>query len=173
MNARLLLVIPLLALNLTACGEDDDTGEPKTDDTGPVEDTGPSEDCQPVSWSDGDSGTYVVNSAGDDHVKHHFDMPENVHKLIVTGTWECDWTMEMDVGIGFCPHSGTSYIEDYNSDGEIVLETTPDMVNAGDTVFEANVQWFNHFGLNMAVGGPEDGETCEYAMEALACTMVE
>lgn len=173
MNARLLLAIPLLALNLTACGEDDDTGEPKTDDTGPVEDTGPSEDCQPVSWSDGDSGTYVVNSAGDDHVKHHFDMPENVHKLIVSGTWDSDWTMELDAGIGFCPHSGTTYAETYDTGGSLSLELTPDLVEAEAAVFEAGVQWFAHFGLNMPVGGPEDGATAQYTVSAEACTWVE
>ncbi len=175
MNARLLsLALPLFALSLAACDEEEDNKDttPETEDT-QVEDTGPEEDCQPVDWSDGSSGTYVVNSAADDHVKHHFDIPENVHRLVVTGSWECDWTMEMDVGIGYCPHSGDSYVEDYNASGEITLEATPEMVNEGDEVFEAGVQWFNHFGLNMPVGGPADGETCEYAMEALACTWVQ
>ena len=167
MNARfLLLALSLCALSLAACGEE----EEKTEDTGPFEDTGPTEDCQPIEWANGDSGTYVVNSAGDDHVKHHFMMPENIHKLTVTGSWECDWTMEMDVGIGNCPHSGTSYAEDYNADGAITLDLTPDLVDETAEVFEADTQWFNHFGLNMPVDGPADGETCEYAMEATGCT---
>jgi hypothetical protein len=169
MNARLLLVLPL-ALSI-ACGEEEKTDDTQLDDTG-SEDTGPVEDCQPVSFSDGDSGTYVVNSAGDDHVKHHFDMPENVHKLIVSGTWDSDWTMELDAGIGFCPHSGTTYAETYDTGGSLSLELTPDLVEAEAAVFEAGVQWFAHFGLNMPVGGPEDGATAQYTVSAEACTWV-
>ena len=172
MNARLLLVLPLVALTLTACfEEEDDTDDTKTDDT-QVEDTGPVEDCQPITFSDGDSGTYVVNSAADDHVKHHFDMPEGVHKIIVSGAWDTDWNMELDAGIGFCPHSGTTYAETYDATGEISLELTPDLVDGSAETFEAGVQWFAHFGLNMAVGGPDDGETAEYGVAAEACTMV-
>ncbi len=172
MNARFLLVLPLLATSLIACGEDEeDPKDTDTEDT-QVEDTGPVEDCQPVSFTDGDGGTYVVNSAGDDHVKHHWDMPADVHKLIVGGTWDSDWTMELDAGIGYCPHSGTTYAEDYNADGEVVLELTPDLVDAGAEVFEADVQWFAHFGLNMPVGGPADGETAGYTVWAEACTWV-
>lgn len=170
MNAKLILVLPLVALNLTACGDDDDTA--KTDDT-QVEDTEPVEDCQSVDFTDGSGGTYTVASAYDDHVKHHFDMPEGVHRLVVTGTWDTDWNMELDAGIGFCPDSGTSYAEDYNATGELTIEVTPDMVDAGVETFTGGVQWFAHFGLNMQVGGPDDGETAQYGMEALACTWVQ
>jgi len=172
MNARLLLVLPLVVLNLTACGDDEDSGDPKTDDT-QAEDTGPVEDCQPVEWSDGSSGTFVRNASADDDVKHHFDMPEGAHKLIVSGTWEAEWNMELDAGIGFCPDSGTTYAEDANSDGLVTLELTPDMVDAGTETFSAGVQWFAHFRLDMQVGGPADGETTPYTFEALACTWVE
>ncbi len=172
MNARLLLVLPLVAFTLTACGDDEDSGDPKLDDT-QVEDTGPVEDCQPIEYSDGSGGTYTVNSNADDHVKHHFDMPEGVHKLIVSGTWDTDWNMELDAGIGFCPDSGTTYDEDYNASGEVVLELTPDLVDAGVDTFTGGVQWFAHFGLNMQAGGPADGETAEYTVGAQACTWVE
>ncbi len=171
MDARLLLALPFFAFAI-ACGEADDTEEPKTDDT-QSEDTGPVEDCQPVEFSDGDGGTYTVASNYDDHVKHHFSMPEGVHKLIVGGTWDTDWTMELDAGIGFCPDSGTTYAESYNSDGEVILELTPDMVVADATTFDAGAQWFAHFGLYMQVGGPEDGETAAYTVYAEACTLVE
>ena len=175
MNARLLvLVLPVFALSLAACDEEEKTDDtaPDTEETG-IEDTGPVEDCQQVGWTDGSGGTYLVNSAADDHVKHHWDMPENAHKIIVVGTWDSDWTMELDAGIGYCPHSGTTYHEDYNATGEVAYEVTPDAVNASDAVFEAGVQWFAHFGLNMPVGGPDDGETAEYALDVQACTWVE
>jgi hypothetical protein len=168
MTLRLFAALPLLALPLVACDEDKDEPE----DTNPPEDTGPVEDCQPVDWTDGSGGTYTVNSAADDHVKHHWDMPENVHRLEVSGSWDTDWTMELDAGIGYCPHSGQSYAESYDASGTVTIEVTPDMVTEGDEVFEAGVQWFAHFGLNMPVGGPEDGSTAQYTMEALACTWV-
>jgi hypothetical protein len=172
MNARLLLVIPLLALQLTACGEDDDTGEAKTDDT-ESQDTDPVEDCVTVQWSDGNSGTFVRNSAADDDVKHHWDMPADVHKLIAKVTWDTEWNMAYDLGTGFCPHSGVSYISESSATGEISFELLPGAVTEGAEVFDADVQWFAHMRLDMQVGGPDDGEQTPYSMEVLACTWAE
>jgi len=174
MNARLLaLALPLTVLALTGCPKDDtdDTEPTDTDDTstGDTEDTDPLADCVPISWTDGNGGQYTVNSAGDDHVKHHFNMPENTARLVLTTTWDTDWNMQVKAGIGGCPHSGTVYADDYNANGSITLEVFPGDVEEGATTFTAGTQWFNHIELYMVADAPADGETTVYAMDGLAC----
>jgi hypothetical protein len=172
MNARLLLVLPVFALNLSACGEEEGDDTAKTDDT-QVEDTGPVEDCQPVAWTDGNSGTWTRNSAADDDVKHHWNMPADVHKLVASVTWETEWNMAYDLGTGFCPHSGVSYISESSTTGEIAFELLPSAVSEGAEIFDADVQWFAHMKIDMQVGGPENGESTPYTMDVLACTWVQ
>lgn len=136
-------------------------------------DTDQAWDCEPVDWTDGSSGTYVVNSAADDHVHHHLDMPADTHRLIVTANWSTSWNMDLSVGIGWCSNSGISYAEGYADAGELSVELAPGMVDKGAEVFTEDIQWFAKLSLYMMVGAPDDGEAADYVIEALACTWVE
>ena len=119
-----LAVIPFLVL---ACGDD-------KEDTSLPEDTGPFETCTAASLDEGSTGTYVVNAGGDDHVKHHWYMPEGIDHIRATATWTADvaWLLEYAGGIGWCPHSGTTIGDAVEGDtGEIVLDLYP--VDVDDT----------------------------------------
>jgi hypothetical protein len=177
MNARLLLLaLPLTAL--LGCPEDKQDDTSPTDDTsdtgnGDTEDTDPNADCVPISWTDGNGGQYTVNSAADDHVKHHFRMPEGTARLVLTTTWDTAWNMQAKAGTGECPHSGTAYADDYNATGSITLELFPGDVEEGAETFTADTLWFSHLELYMVADAPADGETAVYAMDGLACPAAE
>lgn len=163
-------VLLVLGCSLLAC--DEDTGDPKdTADTG----TAPTEDCETVEFDDGSSGTYVVDSSADDHVKHHWYMPEGVDHLVVTGTWDTEeddsWVFELAVGTGTCPHSGTEYGGTEGSGGELVVELYPSDVEEGAETFTADEKWFAHFGLVDQTHS--DGDTTDYAFDVQACTAVD
>ncbi|MFH1469582.1 MAG: hypothetical protein ABIO70_34675 [Pseudomonadota bacterium] len=177
MNARLLLLsLPLTALALVGCPEEketDDTGTPTDTSDTSTEDTDTSDDCVPITWTDGNSGVYTVNSAGDDHLKHHFRMPEGAARLVLTTTWDTDWNMKATAGTGTCPHSGTAYADDYNATGSITLELLPGDVVEGAETFTADQQWFNHIEVYMVADPPEDGATANYTMEGMTCPPAE
>lgn len=160
----LILAIPLLA----ACPEEEK--ETETDVTDTDETDQPTEDCQAVELDEGATGTYTINSAGDDHVKHHFLMPEGANHIIATATWtETEWKMLLDLGIGFCPHSGTSMAQTTGEGGEVTLELwSTDLEEPLDS-FTADDQWFVHLGEDMPVN-PEDGSTSDYAFDVQVCT---
>lgn len=158
------LITATAALLLCACPEEEptDSGAADTGDTG-----APEEECVEVDFTDGSSGTYTIDSASDDHVKHHFDMPEGTTRLEATATWsETEWEMALDVGTGMCPHSGTSHVQVAGAGGELTAE-----VQASDLGLEAfapDETWFLHLGEDMPVD-PDDGSTSDYAVSALAC----
>lgn len=167
MNARLLLLV--LPLALTACPKDDsEPDDTEADDTS-TDDTGTGDGCFAVAFTDGDSGVYTVNSAADDHVKKHFDMPENVGSVTVTATWDTDWNMMAKIGTGECPHAGTVYADDYNATGTVTLTVTAGEVVEGATTFTAGQKWFAHLEIYELADPPADGSTANYTFAAEAC----
>ena len=157
-----LAVIPFLVL---ACGDD-------KEDTSLPEDTGPFETCTAASLDEGSTGTYVVNAGGDDHVKHHWYMPEGIDHIRATATWTADvaWLLEYAGGIGWCPHSGTTIGDAVEGDtGEIVLDLYPVDVDDTSTTFTFDEQWFVHIGL-ADYTEHANGESLDYAMDVQLCT---
>lgn len=155
----------ILVFALVGCPPDEektDDSATETGDTGPVDDG-----CTAFELNEGSTGTYTVNSAGDDHVKHHFDMPEGIARVKATVTWTTGWNMVWELGTGWCPHSGTSLCEVSGSEGTLSLDVTATDLVGTDT-FTADDQWFAHLGLDMMVG-PEDGETADYTMAVEVC----
>ena len=182
MRNNLFHLVPALLLiaGLVACGEEEDENPPgdTTDtpvdtndpiDTGETGDTGEpaaNEDCQAVSFPAGSSGTYTV-STGDDHVKHHFYMPADITHLIISPTWDTDWTMAVDVGVGTCPHSGTSYLSESGESGMVIDVYAADLSQYGyGDSFTENEQWFVHLGVASSVS---TGDTADYEIEVQAC----
>jgi len=128
------------------------------------------EDCIAITLDEGNSGTYTVDSTTDDHEKKHWEMPADIDHLVVTGTWsQTDWNMKLDVGEGWCPHSGTSYADAYDTGGELVIDLWASDLDGSPETFEEGNSWFAHFGLYTAAP-PPDGSTSEYAFDVQACT---
>jgi len=101
-----------------------------------------------VDFSDGSgTGLYSIPTDWallDLHQKFHIDMPTGVTEIMAIGQWyDVTWQMETDLGIGFCPDSGMTYIEQYDEGGQVVLNYTA----ADHSVAEfAEEQWFIHIG---------------------------
>ena len=155
----------LLALLAACTPEADDTGSPSVDDTGGEDTASP---CTEIALDEGSSGTYTVDSSGDDHVKHHWVMPEGQVLVAATATWDQpDWTMALGIGEGWCPHSGDEHASATGTGG--TLEVQYSAAEAGIDAFEADRQWFVHMGVDMPVVRPEDGETSAYTFAVLLC----
>ncbi len=123
-----------------------------------------SDDCQVLELEGGGSGSYTVSDGGDDHVKHHFAMPENVDALQVSVRWPDEsWKLKVDLGTGHCPHSGESIVSAEGT-GEAALE-----LKAADRQlerFEAGQKWFVH----LEASNPQQvGASAEYSVEVKAC----
>jgi Bacterial Ig domain len=101
-----------------------------------------------VDFSDG-SGTGLYSIPADWavldlHQKYHVDMPAGVTEIMAIGQWyDVTWQMETDLGIGFCPDSGMTYVEHYDEGGQVVLSYTAADHGAAEFVSE---QWFIHIG---------------------------
>jgi len=101
-----------------------------------------------VSFTDGaGSGLYTIPANWavlELHQKYHFDMPGGVTELMAIGQWYgLDWQMEVDLGIGFCPDSGVTQVEEFDAGGQIVVIYTA--ADHGVAEF-APEQWFLHIG---------------------------
>jgi len=95
------------------------------------------------------SGLYAIPADWADldlHQKFHFDMPAGTTEVMAIGQWfDTSWEMELDLGIGFCPHSGVTQIEQINGGGQIVLHYTA--ADHGVAEF-ASEEWFLHIGTS-------------------------
>jgi hypothetical protein len=103
-----------------------------------------------VTFSDGaGSGIYTIpqNWAELDlHKKFHFDMPAGITEIMAIGQWfDMGWEMEVDLGIGFCPHSGVTQVEQIDDGGQIVLHYTAADHGVAEFVVE---EWFLHIGTS-------------------------
>ncbi len=66
---------------------------------------------EPVTFIDGDSGKVTVPASGyiDQHLKFHWDMPDNVKGIIAGLCWDkTGFELELAVGLGACPDHGTT-----------------------------------------------------------------
>ena len=98
-----------------------------------------------ISWKAGNSGTVIVPTTGyvDQHLRYHWDMLAGVTKIITVLTWDKPgFKMELALGMGTCPHSGTTAIKKES-------ETSPLLVSYPETGTAALTtgQWFAHVQL--------------------------
>jgi hypothetical protein len=172
-------LLATLFLALAACPkEGEDTVDTDTDtdvdtdtDTDADTDTEPTEDCEFVELDEGADGTMTIDAAGEDDVKHHWDMPAGKTKVIGHVTWSNpDWKMALDLGEGFCPHSGTSHGRVVGEGGALDLELVA-MDVVGTETFDEGDQWFIHMGEAMPIN-PDDGETCDYTFTVELCAPI-
>jgi hypothetical protein len=97
------------------------------------------------------------------HVKHHWTTSANgAMRVIALMQWEVPaeqdmWQIKIDIGTGFCPHSGTTYA---TSD---IIDTSPMIFDATpDDSFPASTQLFVH----MQTANPYDhlGESLPFSI---------
>jgi len=97
-----------------------------------------------VIFDDGTgSDTMVVQDLlADNHHKFHWTMPEGVKKVISIVDWEnADWTMQVALGTGICPHHGTPAGDETSETTPVVYEWAPDT----GTVPSGTI-WYVHMG---------------------------
>jgi hypothetical protein len=94
-----------------------------------------------ATWLAGNSGTMTIKSGMDNHLKYHWNMPDSVKQVIAVLFWkEKGFKMELAVGTGTCPHSGTKALD-------IKGDDTPIHLVFGDGKTNLTVcQWFAHAG---------------------------
>jgi len=102
-----------------------------------------------VELTEGAEGTIVIpddfNGTQEIHVKHHWTSgDEGASRAIAILTWEVPedqdvWEFMLEIGSGFCPHTGTTYASSETLDASpIVFDATP------ETPLPANTQLFVH-----------------------------
>lgn len=94
-----------------------------------------------ATWLAGNSGTMTITSGMDNHLKYHWNMPDSVKQVIAVLFWkEQGFKMELAVGTGTCPHSGTKAMDTKGNDSPIHLVF-------GDGKANLTIcQWFAHAG---------------------------
>ncbi len=114
----------------------------------------------PVSLNEGASGSIEIPLIGanfvDTDVKHHWDMSNNVTKVMVNVTLSGpSRTIELSTGTGDCPHSGEMLASTTGS--EDMLSVTFE-AEANSTLQET--MWFCHLALSNQ--GSHRGDTINY-----------
>ncbi|MGA1821200.1 MAG: hypothetical protein ACMUIG_01580 [Thermoplasmatota archaeon] len=90
-------------------------------------------------------------------VKHHFDMPENITRIMVNVSWTgADWDLVLSTGTGDCPHSGVEMNSTRGSGRFLSVEYSCD-----DGLSEE--QWFCHLALDDP--GSHRGESISYVFD--------
>lgn len=97
-----------------------------------------------ASWKNGHSGTIIVPKTGyvDQHLKYHWDMPDGVKQVIGVLSWDKPgYELELALGTGTCPHSGTTAVKQ-------TAKVSPAVATFGDGKQAlTKVQWFAHVDL--------------------------
>jgi len=85
----------------------------------------------------------------DIHEKYHFDMPAGTTEIMAIGQWfDADWEFIVDIGTGFCPHSGTPITNLTDTGGQVIVHHTAADLSLTEYVQE---QWFLHIGHGPAM----------------------
>lgn len=106
-----------------------------------------------VELDEGAEGTMVIpddyDGTQETHVRHHWTTDEEpAARYVAFVAWEPDadqspWVMTLEMGTGFCPHTGTTYDTAAPDDESPVL-----LVSAPEDGFPATTQLFAHIGAN-------------------------
>lgn len=94
-----------------------------------------------ATWVDGNSGTMTIQTGVDNHLKYHWIMPDSIKQVIAVVFWkDTGYKMELAVGTGGCPHSGTTALS-------VKGDASPLHLVFGDGKSNLTVcQWFAHAG---------------------------
>lgn len=98
-----------------------------------------------VTWKDGNTGKVTVPASGyiDQHLKHHYEMPDGINKVIGVLGWDKPgFTLELMIGVGECPDNGTVAAKGESTSSPAAVEyATP-----SGTIPKA-AMWFSHVQL--------------------------
>lgn len=123
-------------------------------------------DCAELTFTEGASGSYTITEGGDDHVKHHFEMPEGKDALVVDVTWPDEaWTFDVAAGVGVCPHHGKTY-GTVEGTGSAHLYVPASAVAEDATSFPMSESWYVHLG---AKGEQAVDASVAFTLAAKAC----
>jgi len=165
-RATLLAVLFCFA---AACGGDDT----ETKDTSDTSADLPDETCTDVVTLEGNTGTYVVNTAVDDTRRHHWFMVTGVDHIHATVTWtppDVPWLIEAQAGSGQCVDDGVALGDPVQGDaGELVIDVYPADEGEGLTTFTPDMQYFLRVTLADREGHV-DGDALDYAVTVQHCT---
>ena len=98
-----------------------------------------------VAWTDGNSSEVIVPPSGyvEQHLRYHWTMPAGVTKLLAVLSWDKPgFKLELAVGLGNCPDSGTVATRK-ESETSPVLITYPE---SGTAALKQGM-WFGHVQL--------------------------
>jgi hypothetical protein len=168
-------ILPLVLL-LSACTQEPAAPAPAPEpapeppaamEPAPEEDVPSFERCESITFTEGAQGEYAITEGGDDHVKHHFEMPEGIDTLVVDVTWpDAEWSFEIAAGVGHCPHHGTTHmtVQGGPGHGHILLPVAK--VSEELETFTAGETWYVHLASK---GEREVGAKATFAMDGKAC----
>jgi len=92
-------------------------------------------------------------------VKHHFDMPVNITRVVVNVSWTgSDWDLILSTGTGDCPHSGVELNSTQGSGKFLSVEYSTSNEEGLSTD-----QWFCHLALENP--GSHRGESISYMFD--------
>lgn len=95
---------------------------------------------QEAGWIDGNSSSMTIQPDIDNHIKHHWEMPVGIKKVVGILAWDnAEFKMKFDIGTGNCPHSGTTAAFIESDTSPVILE-----FDAGGALTTG--QWFAHTG---------------------------
>ena len=124
-----------------------------------------------VTFTDGDgSGYFTIPDPYDPNAeidqKLHWNMEESIGAMMGIVQWEQDpaepWGLKLDLGSGFCPHSGTRMASEEGNSGQIIVNHDAGSLENG--VYPTG-QFFSHLGAGSEMD-PADkaGQTIPFWM---------
>ncbi|MCG2825756.1 MAG: PKD domain-containing protein [Thermoplasmatales archaeon] len=143
----------IYTVTLTVLDNEGGTGE----DTCQIEVKGTS-----IETNEGNTGEIRIIPGADNDEKHHWDMPDNVIRVVATLSWdEEDWNLEYSVGTGECPHEGETMTFETSDSGYIIIQY--DAVEG----FLHEEQWFVH--IKTINEDEHKLDTCDYEITVTLC----
>ncbi len=110
-----------------------------------------------AKWKSGHSAKIIVPTSGyvNQHLRYAYDMPAGVSQIINVLTWEkTGFELELAIGVGTCPHSGTTAAKKQSKTSPVVISYPEKITGKLGTG-----QWFAHVDLmnttDTAISGKE------------------
>lgn len=117
-----------------------------------------------VETDEGNDGTITIVWGLDNDKKHHWDMPDEMTRVVATLSWtEENWNLEFSTGTGECPHNGEALASATSSDGYIIVQYD------APTGYLETGQWFVH--IKTLNEDEHMAETCDYEITVTICQL--